>query len=156
MFCDSLHEESSNSAWLHNHVLTCFFEFSAPLFVQSHLLINYRISSSKNLPANRKRGFVPESANGILRPFFATPSIELKKRICIVSISRHNPFGKLLAPVTPLMTNGSAAPVRPSRLTNPSRTSVPSLHSSNRILAITGWPLESRTSTDSMTLRVVF
>ena len=95
MFCDSLHEESSNSAWLHNHVLTCFFEFSAPLFVQSHLLINYRISSSKNLPANRKRGFVPKSANGILRPFFATPSIELKKRICIVSISRHNPFGKL-------------------------------------------------------------
>ena len=32
------------------HVLTCFLEFCA-LFVQSHLLINYRISSSKNLPA---------------------------------------------------------------------------------------------------------
>ena len=76
------------------HVLTRFLEFSVPFF-QSHLLINYQISSSKNLPANRKRDFRPNSANGILGPLFATPSIELKKRICIVSISRHNPFGKL-------------------------------------------------------------
>ena len=70
-----------------------FLNFLCP-FLLSHLLINYQISSSKNWPANRKRDFLSESANRIPKTFVATPSIELKKRIHIVSISRHNPFGK--------------------------------------------------------------
>ena len=74
---------------------TCFDAFSWIFFFQSHLLINKRISSLKTLPANRERDFCQNLANGILNAFLATPSIELKKRICIVSISRHNPFGKL-------------------------------------------------------------
>ena len=41
----------------------------------------YRISLSKNLPANRKRDFLSdESANGILRTSVATPSIKIMKR----------------------------------------------------------------------------
>ena len=73
-----------------------FLNFLCP-FLLSHLLINYQISSSKNWPANRKRDFLSESANRIPKTFVATPSIELKKRIHIVSISRHNPFGKLFS-----------------------------------------------------------
>ena len=35
----------------------------------------------KNLPANRKRDFLSESANKIPSALLATPSIELKKKI---------------------------------------------------------------------------
>ena len=79
------------------HVLTCFLEFSAPFF-QSHLLINYRISCSTNLPANRKRDFLSESANGILAALFATPSIKLKKRIGARKNSKNPEKTKTKAP----------------------------------------------------------
>ena len=63
---------------------------------QSHLLSFKRISSGWQLSANRKRHWFSESANPGTPPFVATPSIELKERILVVSISRHNPFGKFI------------------------------------------------------------
>ena len=70
-------------------------EFSALLF--SKPSIDYQANFIVlQLPANRKRDLCPNSANKIPRALFATPFIELKKRILIVSISRHNHFGKQL------------------------------------------------------------
>jgi hypothetical protein len=57
-----------------------FWDFLRPC-LQRHLLINRQISSSKNLPANRKRDYLSETANGILKMFVATPSFELKSQL---------------------------------------------------------------------------
>ena len=57
------------------------------------------------MPANRKRDFRPSTANKIPRVLFATPSIELKKQILTVSITRHNPFGKHITSNFHLLTH---------------------------------------------------
>ena len=52
------------------------------------------------LPANRKRDFLSDSANGILPPFLATPSNELKNKK-ISARKKTNTFQKPLESLAP-------------------------------------------------------
>ena len=76
---------NQKSHYLHvgnfQHVLTCLKVFLRADVFKSHLLSFKRISPIWQLPANRRRDLLSESANHGTWPFFATPSIELKERI---------------------------------------------------------------------------